>query len=188
LGEEESKRYMHHYNFPAYSVGEVRPSRGPGRREIGHGALAERALEPVIPPESEFPYTLRLVSEVLSSNGSTSQASVCGSTLALLDAGVPIKAPVAGIAMGLIKEGDKVAILSDIQGLEDHLGDMDFKVAGTKDGITAIQMDIKIDGIDEEILKEALERARIGRLFILDKMMETISAPREELSIYAPRI
>jgi len=188
LGEEESKRYMHHYNFPAYSVGEVRPSRGPGRREIGHGALAERALEPVIPPESEFPYTLRLVSEVLSSNGSTSQASVCGSTLALLDAGVPIKAPVAGIAMGLIKEGEKVAILSDIQGLEDHLGDMDFKVAGTKDGITAIQMDIKIDGIDEEILKEALERARIGRLFILDKMMETISAPREELSIYAPRI
>ncbi|MBC7087315.1 MAG: polyribonucleotide nucleotidyltransferase [Tissierellales bacterium] len=188
LGEEESKRYMHHYNFPAYSVGEVRPSRGPGRREIGHGALAERALEPVIPPESEFPYTLRLVSEVLSSNGSTSQASVCGSTLALLDAGVPINAPVAGIAMGLIKEGDKVAILSDIQGLEDHLGDMDFKVAGTKDGITAIQMDIKIDGIDEEILKEALERARIGRLFILDKMMETISAPREELSIYAPRI
>ncbi|HPP32071.1 MAG TPA: polyribonucleotide nucleotidyltransferase [Soehngenia sp.] len=188
LGEEESKRYMHHYNFPPYSVGEVRPSRGPGRREIGHGALAERALEPVIPPENEFPYTLRLVSEVLSSNGSTSQASVCGSTLALLDAGVPIKAPVAGIAMGLIKEGDKVAILSDIQGLEDHLGDMDFKVAGTSEGITAIQMDIKIDGIDEKILKEALERARKGRLFILDKMMQTISAPREELSIYAPRI
>jgi polyribonucleotide nucleotidyltransferase len=188
LGEEESKRYMHHYNFPSYSVGEVRPSRGPGRREIGHGALAERALEPVIPPENEFPYTLRLVSEVLSSNGSTSQASVCGSTLALLDAGVPIKAPVAGIAMGLIKEGDKVAILSDIQGLEDHLGDMDFKVAGTREGITAIQMDIKIDGIDENILTEALERARKGRLFILDKMMETISAPREELSIYAPRI
>lgn len=188
LGEEESKRYMHHYNFPAYSVGEVRPSRGPGRREIGHGALAERALEPVIPPENEFPYTLRLVSEVLSSNGSTSQASVCGSTLALLDAGVPIKAPVAGIAMGLIKEGDKVAILSDIQGLEDHLGDMDFKVAGTSEGITAIQMDIKIDGINEKILQEALERARIGRLFILDKMMQTISAPREELSIYAPRI
>ncbi len=188
LGEEESKRYMHHYNFPSYSVGEVRPSRGPGRREIGHGALAERALEPVIPPENEFPYTLRLVSEVLSSNGSTSQASVCGSTLALLDAGVPIKAPVAGIAMGLIKEGDKVAILSDIQGLEDHLGDMDFKVAGTSEGITAIQMDIKIDGIDENILTEALERARKGRLFILDKMMQTISAPREELSIYAPRI
>lgn len=188
LGEEESKRYMHHYNFPAFSVGETRPMRGPGRREIGHGALAERALEPVIPPESEFPYTLRLVSEVLSSNGSTSQASVCGSTLALMDAGVPIKAPVAGIAMGLIKNEDKVAILTDIQGLEDHLGDMDFKVAGTRDGITAIQMDIKITGIDEPILKEALEKARIGRLYILDKMEETIKVPREELSPYAPRI
>lgn len=188
LGEEESKRYMHHYNFPAFSVGETRPMRGPGRREIGHGALAERALEPVIPPESEFPYTLRLVSEVLSSNGSTSQASVCGSTLALMDAGVPIKAPVAGIAMGLIKNEDKVAILTDIQGLEDHLGDMDFKVAGTRGGITAIQMDIKITGIDEPILKEALEKARIGRLYILDKMEETIKVPREELSPYAPRI
>ncbi len=188
IGEEESKRYMHHYNFPAYSVGETRPMRGPGRREIGHGVLAERALEPVIPSEKDFPYTLRLVSEVLSSNGSTSQASVCGSTLALLDAGVPIKAPVAGIAMGLIKEDDKVAILSDIQGLEDHLGDMDFKVAGTRDGITAIQMDIKISGIDEPILKEALERARIGRLHILSKMEETISVHRDDLSPYAPRI
>ncbi len=188
LGEEESKRYMHHYNFPAYSVGETRPMRGPGRREIGHGALAERALEPVLPSEQDFPYTLRLVSEVLSSNGSTSQASVCGSTLALLDAGVPIKAPVAGIAMGLIKHNENVAILSDIQGLEDHLGDMDFKVAGTKDGITAIQMDIKISGIDEPILKEALERARIGRLHILSKMEETISVHRDDLSPYAPRI
>ena len=159
LGEEESKRYMHHYNFPPYSVGDARPLRGPGRREIGHGALAERALEPVIPSEDVFPYTIRLVSEVLSSNGSSSQASVCGSTLALLDAGVPIKSPVAGIAMGLIKEDSKVAILSDIQGMEDHLGDMDFKVAGTKDGITAIQMDIKIAGIDKPILEEALEKS-----------------------------
>jgi len=188
LGEDESKRYMHHYNFPAYSVGETKPSRGPGRREIGHGALAERALEPVIPSVDEFPYTIRLVSEVLSSNGSTSQASVCGSTLALLDAGVPIKAPVAGIAMGLIKSDDKVAILSDIQGMEDHLGDMDFKVAGTRDGITAMQMDIKIEGIGKDILIEALERARKGRLYILDKMMETISEPKNELSPYAPRI
>ena len=188
LGDDESKRYMHHYNFPPYSVGETRPVRGPGRREIGHGALAERALEPVIPSVDDFPYTIRLVSEVLSSNGSSSQASVCGSTLALLDAGVPIKAPVAGIAMGLIKTDDKVAILSDIQGMEDHLGDMDFKVAGTKDGITAIQMDIKIAGIDEPILVEALERARIGRLFIIDKMAETMTTPREDLSPYAPRI
>lgn len=188
LGEEESKRYMHHYNFPPYSVGDTRPIRGPGRREIGHGALAERALEPVIPSTEEFPYTIRLVSEVLSSNGSSSQASVCGSTLSLLDAGVPIKASVAGIAMGLIKEGEKVAILSDIQGMEDHLGDMDFKVAGTKDGITAIQMDIKIGGIDRNILEEALERARIGRLHILSKMEETISEPREDLSQYAPKI
>ena len=188
LGEEESKRYMHHYNFPPYSVGETKPVRGPGRREIGHGALAERALEPVIPSVEEFPYTIRLVSEVLSSNGSSSQASVCGSTLSLLDAGVPIKSPVAGIAMGLIKEDNKVAILSDIQGMEDHLGDMDFKVAGTKDGITAIQMDIKIAGIDRTILVEALEKARKGRLFILNKMSETISTPREELSKYAPKI
>lgn len=188
IGEEEFKRYMHHYNFPPYSVGETRVLRGPGRREIGHGALAERALEPVIPSEDEFPYTIRLVSEVLSSNGSTSQASVCGSTLALLDAGVPIKKPVAGIAMGLIKSEDKTVILSDIQGLEDHLGDMDFKVAGTEDGITAMQMDIKISGIDRKILEEALERARQGRLYILKKMCETISEPREHLSPYAPRI
>ncbi len=188
LGEEEEKRYMHHYNFPPFSVGETRFLRGPGRREIGHGALAERALEPVIPSVEEFPYTIRLVSEVLSSNGSTSQASVCGSTLALLDAGVPITAPVAGIAMGLIKSEEKVVILTDIQGMEDFLGDMDFKVAGTEKGITAIQMDIKIAGIDREILKNALEKARKGRLFILDKMNEVISEPRKELSPYAPRI
>lgn len=188
LGEEESKRYMHHYNFPPYSVGEARMLRGPGRREIGHGALAERALEPVIPSENDFPYTIRLVSEVLGSNGSSSQASVCGSTLALLDAGVPIKSPVAGIAMGLVKEGDKVAILYDIQGMEDHLGDMDFKVAGTRDGVTAIQMDIKIAGIDGNILRDALEKARQGRLYILDKMAETMSTPRESLSKYAPKI
>jgi polyribonucleotide nucleotidyltransferase len=188
LGEEESKRYMHHYNFPPYSVGETRPIRGPGRREIGHGALAERALEPVIPSVDEFPYTIRLVSEVLSSNGSSSQASVCGSTLSLLDAGVPIKASVAGIAMGLIKEEEKTVILADIQGMEDHLGDMDFKVAGTREGITAIQMDIKIAGIDREILKEALKKAREGRLFILSKMEEAIASPRPELSKYAPKI
>jgi len=188
LGLEESKRFMHHYNFPPYSVGEARPIRGPGRREIGHGALGERALLPVIPPESEFPYTIRLVSEVLESNGSTSQASICGSTLALMDAGVPIKAPVAGIAMGLVKEGDQVVILSDIQGMEDHLGDMDFKVAGTAKGVTALQMDIKIDGIDESILKRALEQARRGRLYILDKMLEVISEPRKQLSRYAPKI
>ncbi|WP_066507452.1 polyribonucleotide nucleotidyltransferase [Abyssisolibacter fermentans] len=186
--KEEKKRYMHHYNFPPYCVGDTRPMRGPGRREIGHGALAERALVPVLPDENVFPYTIRLVSEVLSSNGSSSQASVCGSTLALLDAGVPIKEPVAGIAMGLIKEEDNVSILTDIQGMEDFLGDMDFKVAGTKDGITAIQMDIKIHGIDRKILTEALEKARIGRLFILDRMLEVISEPREELSKYAPRI
>ncbi|QQY80691.1 polyribonucleotide nucleotidyltransferase [Keratinibaculum paraultunense] len=188
ISEEEFKRYMHHYNFPPYCVGDTRPLRGPNRREVGHGALAERALEPVIPEENEFPYTIRLVSEVLSSNGSSSQASVCGSTLALLDAGVPIKAPVAGIAMGLIKSEEKVVILTDIQGLEDHLGDMDFKVAGTREGITAVQMDIKIPGINRAILKEALLRARKARLFILDKMNEVISKPREELSPYAPRI
>ncbi|MDF2545891.1 MAG: polyribonucleotide nucleotidyltransferase [Anaerosolibacter sp.] len=188
LGEEESKRYMHHYNFPPYSVGEARFMRGPGRREIGHGALAERALEPVIPSESDFPYTIRLVSEVLSSNGSTSQASVCGSTLALLDAGVPIKSPVAGIAMGLIKDDDQLSILSDIQGMEDFLGDMDFKVAGTAEGITAIQMDIKIEGINKEILERALAQAKDGRLYILDKMNATISKPRDEISPYAPRI
>lgn len=188
LGEEDSKRYMHQYNFPPFSVGETRPMRGPGRREIGHGALAERALEPVIPSVEEFPYTLRVVSEILESNGSSSQASVCGSTLALLDAGVPIKAPVAGIAMGLMKSEDKVSILTDIQGMEDHLGDMDFKVAGTAEGITAIQMDIKIAGIDKDILTEALSKANAGRMFILGKMSETISAPREDLSEYAPRI
>lgn len=188
LSEEEEKRYMHHYNFPPYSVGEAKFMRGPGRREIGHGALAERALVPVIPDENDFPYTIRLVSEVLSSNGSTSQASVCGSTLALMDAGVPIKSPVAGIAMGLIKEGDKVTILSDIQGMEDFLGDMDFKVAGTSEGITAIQMDIKIHGISKEILKAALKQALEGRLYILDKMVAVIDKPKPELSPYAPRI
>lgn len=188
LSEEESKRYMHHYNFPGYSVGEAKPSRGPGRREIGHGALAERALEPVIPDKDTFPYAIRLVSEVLSSNGSTSQASVCGSTLSLMDAGVPIKSPVAGIAMGLIKEDDKVSVLSDIQGMEDFLGDMDFKVAGTAEGITAIQMDIKIHGIDKKILEHALERAKVGRMHILGKMLSCIDKPREELSKYAPKI
>ncbi|MCT4507948.1 MAG: polyribonucleotide nucleotidyltransferase [Tepidibacter sp.] len=188
LEDEEDKRYMHHYNFPAYSVGETRPLRGPGRREIGHGALAERALEPMIPSKEEFPYTIRLVSEVLSSNGSTSQASVCGSTLSLLDAGVPIKDMVAGIAMGLIKENENIAILSDIQGMEDFLGDMDFKVAGTPNGITAIQMDIKIAGIDKEILKTALAQAKEGRIHILNEMKKTIDTHREEMSEYAPRI
>ena len=188
LDEEENKRYMHHYNFPAYSVGEARPSRGPGRREIGHGALAERALLPVIPSKEEFPYAIRLVSEVLSSNGSTSQGSVCGSTLSLLDAGVPIKDMVAGIAMGLIEHDGKMAILSDIQGMEDHLGDMDFKVAGTEKGITAIQMDIKIAGIDEEVLTRALAQARVGRLHILNEMKKCIDKPNPELSKYAPKI
>ncbi|OUM98480.1 MAG: polyribonucleotide nucleotidyltransferase [Paenibacillaceae bacterium ZCTH02-B3] len=185
---EESKRFMHHYNFPPFSVGEARPIRGPGRREIGHGALGERALLKVIPPEEEFPYTIRLVSEVLESNGSTSQASICASTLALMDAGVPIKAPVAGVAMGLIKDGDHVSILTDIQGMEDHLGDMDFKVAGTAKGVTAIQMDIKIDGIDRDILAKALAQAREGRLFILGKMLEVLAEPRKQLSPYAPKI
>lgn len=188
LGLEESKRYMHHYNFPPYSVGETRPMRGPGRREIGHGALAERALVPVIPSENEFPYTLRLVSEVLESNGSSSMASVCGSTLSLMDAGVPIKSPVAGIAMGLISEAGHIAILTDIQGLEDHDGDMDFKVAGTSEGITALQMDIKIKGVSREVLEKALTQAKAGRLFILDKMLSAIEKPRPELSPYAPRI
>ncbi|MCI7094369.1 MAG: polyribonucleotide nucleotidyltransferase, partial [Clostridiales bacterium] len=184
------KRYMHHYNMPPYSTGEAKPLRSPGRREIGHGALAERALEPVLPSEEEFPYAIRTVSEVLSSNGSTSQASICGSTLALMDAGVPIKAPVAGIAMGLMKSEDqsKVAVLSDIQGLEDFFGDMDFKVAGTENGITAIQMDIKIKGIDKEILTTALEQAKQGRMYILGKMMEVIDKPRTQLSKYAPKI
>lgn len=188
LGVEESKRYMHHYNFPPYSVGEARFMRGPGRREIGHGALAERALEAVIPSEESFPYTIRVVSEVIGSNGSTSMGSVCGSTLSLMDAGVPIKAPVAGIAMGLIKEGANVEVLSDIQGVEDALGDMDFKVAGTSEGITALQMDIKIPGITVDILKGALEQAREGRLHILGKMLEVLPEPRPELSPYAPRI
>ncbi len=188
LGPHETKRYIHHYNFPPYSTGEAGFMRGPKRREIGHGALAERALLPMIPGEDDFPYTLRLVSEVLSSNGSTSMASVCASTLSLMDAGVPIKAPVSGVAMGLITEGDRYAILSDIQGLEDALGDMDFKVAGTRDGITALQMDIKIRGLSYEIMEKALAQAREGRLYILDRMLETISEPRPELSPYAPRI
>ena len=190
LGVETSERYMHNYNFPPYSTGEAGRLKSPGRREIGHGALAKRALEPVIPPVDEFPYAIRVVSEVLSSNGSTSQASVCGSTLALMDAGVPIKAPVAGVAMGLIKdvESGKVAVLTDIQGLEDFLGDMDFKVAGTMNGITAIQMNIKIKGIDEAILRQALSQALDGRLFILGKMLETLPQPRAELSPYAPKI
>lgn len=188
LIDEENKRYMHQYNFPPFSVGDTKPLRSPGRREIGHGALAERALLPVLPKEEDFPYTIRVVSEVLSSNGSSSQASICGSTLSLMDAGVPISAPVAGIAMGLIKQDENVVVLSDIQGLEDHLGDMDFKVAGTKEGITALQMDIKISGISEQILREALEKARIGRLFILSKMTALIAEPEAEISKYAPRI
>jgi len=188
LSVEESKRFMHHYNFPSFSVGETRPMRGPGRREIGHGALGERALEPVIPNEKDFPYTIRLVSEVLESNGSTSQASICASTLAMMDAGVPIKAPVAGIAMGLIKSGEHYSILTDIQGMEDHLGDMDFKVAGTENGVTALQMDIKIDGLSREILDEALQQAKKGRMQILNHMMSTIATPRQELSQYAPKI
>lgn len=184
----ETKRFMHHYNFPPFSVGEARPLRAPGRREIGHGALGERALSKVIPSETEFPYTIRLVSEAIESNGSTSQASICASILAMMDAGVPIKAPVAGVAMGLIKDGEHVSILTDIQGMEDHLGDMDFKVAGTAEGVTAIQMDIKIDGIDRKILQDALQQAKAGRMFILGKMMEAISAPRPSLSQYAPKI
>jgi polyribonucleotide nucleotidyltransferase len=188
IGLEDSKRYIHHYNFPAFSTGETAPLRGPSRRSIGHGALAERALEPMIPPETEFPYALRLVSDILESNGSTSMASVCGSTLALMEGGVPIKAPVAGVAMGLVKEAEDYAVLTDIQGIEDALGDMDFKVAGTRDGITAIQMDIKIHGLERRILEEALEQARRGRLFILDKMLAVIDQPKPELSEYAPRI
>ncbi|GIN57782.1 polyribonucleotide nucleotidyltransferase [Lederbergia ruris] len=188
LGIEESKRFMHHYNFPHFSVGETGPVRGPGRREIGHGALGERALEPVIPNEADFPYTIRLVSEVLESNGSTSQASICASTLAMMDAGVPIKAPVAGIAMGLVKSGEHYTILTDIQGMEDHLGDMDFKVAGTEKGVTALQMDIKIAGLSREILEEALQQAKEGRMHILNSMLSTISTPKEQLSKYAPKI
>ncbi|MFR1707876.1 MAG: polyribonucleotide nucleotidyltransferase [Clostridium sp.] len=190
IGEEDFKRYMHHYNFPAYSVGEVKPLRGPGRREIGHGALAERALEPLIPSIEEFPYAIRLVSEVLSSNGSTSQASVCGSTLALLDAGVPIKRPAAGIAMGLITSEDlsEEAVITDIQGIEDFFGDMDFKVAGTEKGITSIQVDTKIKGLSKYCIRKAIEDAREARLFILDKINECIAEPRAELSKYAPRM
>lgn len=188
LGVELTKRYIHHYNFPPYSVGETKPLRSPGRREIGHGALAERALLPVIPSEEEFPYAIRLVSETLESNGSSSMGSVCASTLSLMDAGVPIKAPVAGVAMGLVKDGDYFTILTDIQGLEDALGDMDFKVAGTKNGITAIQMDIKIDGINKEIFKQALAQAKRGREHIMSIMLDCISEPRKELSKYAPKI
>ncbi len=188
LGIEEFKRYMHHYNFPPFSTGEVRPMRGPGRREIGHGALAERSLYPVIPSQEDFPYTIRLVSEVLESNGSTSMASVCGSTLSLMDAGIPIKNPIAGIAMGLIKEGDRLIILTDIQGMEDAMGDMDFKVAGSEEGITALQMDMKIEGIDIPIIQQALLQARDARLFILQKIHEAIPAPRADLSPSAPRV
>ncbi|WP_277584209.1 polyribonucleotide nucleotidyltransferase [Psychrobacillus antarcticus] len=188
IGLEETKRFMHHYNFPQFSVGETGPIRAPGRREIGHGALGERALEAVLPDEADFPYTLRLVAEVLESNGSTSQASICASTLAMMDAGVPLKAPVAGIAMGLVKKGENYTVLTDIQGMEDHLGDMDFKVAGTSKGITALQMDIKIDGLSRTILEEALEQAKIGRMQILESMLATISEPREKLSKYAPKI
>jgi polyribonucleotide nucleotidyltransferase len=188
VSPEESRRYMHHYNFPPYSTGETSPLRGPKRREIGHGALAEAALRAMIPPEDKFPYTIRLVSEVMSSNGSTSMASVCGSTLALMDAGVPIVRPVAGIAMGLVKEGDGIAVLTDIQGLEDHLGDMDFKVAGTTEGITALQMDIKIKGVSDEVMSRALAQARDARLQILEVLLAAIPAPRAETSEYAPRM
>ncbi|CAG9607401.1 polyribonucleotide nucleotidyltransferase [Pseudoneobacillus rhizosphaerae] len=188
LGLEEEKRFMHHYNFPQFSVGETGPSRGPGRREIGHGALGEKALEPILPDEKDFPYTIRLVSEVLESNGSTSQASICASTLAMMDAGVPIKAPVAGIAMGLVKSGEHYTVLTDIQGMEDHLGDMDFKVAGTSKGVTALQMDIKIEGLSRVILEEALQQAKTGRMQILGSMLATISEPKSALSQYAPKI
>ena len=188
LAPEWTKHYMHHYNFPGYSVGEARPMRSPGRREIGHGALAERALLPVLPSIEKFPYTVRVVSEVLESNGSSSMGSVCGSTLSLMQAGVPIKRPVSGVAMGLVKEGDAYTILTDIQGMEDALGDMDFKVAGTEKGITAIQMDIKVDGLSREILSSALQQAKRGRAFILGKMMEVIDKPAEDLSPHAPRV
>ncbi|MFC7363794.1 MULTISPECIES: polyribonucleotide nucleotidyltransferase [Bhargavaea] len=188
LGLEESKRFMHHYNFPQFSVGETGPIRSPGRREIGHGALGERALAPIVPSEDDFPYTIRLVSEVLESNGSSSQASICASTMAMMDAGVPIKAPVAGIAMGLVKKGDNYTVLSDIQGMEDALGDMDFKVAGTEKGITALQMDIKVEGLSREILEEALEQAKAGRMHIMENMMSAISEPRKQLSDHAPKI
>ncbi len=188
LSLEQERRYMHHYNFPPYSVGETGFMRGPKRRDIGHGALAQRALEAVVPPLEDFPYTIRLVSETLESNGSSSMGSVCGSTMALMDAGVPIKAPISGIAMGLVKEGDDYVILTDIQGAEDHLGDMDFKVAGSPDGITALQMDIKITGVTREIMSSALEQAKRARAFILDRMLEAIPQPRQELADHAPRI
>jgi polyribonucleotide nucleotidyltransferase len=188
MEEDTTKRYMHHYNFPPYSTGETRPIRSTSRREIGHGALAERALMPVLPPQDKFPYTIRLVSEVLASNGSSSMASTCGSTLALMDAGVPITSPVSGIAMGLMTDGKRTKVLSDIQGVEDFAGDMDFKVAGTEKGITALQMDIKVSGISLPVMKQALEQAHEGRLFILKNMMQAIDKPRAELSPFAPRI
>ena len=188
LEGEYFRTFLLHYNFPPFCVGEARPMRGPGRREIGHGKLALRALTSVMPTREEFPYTIRLVSDILESNGSSSMATVCGGSLALMDAGVPIKEPVAGIAMGLIKEGDRVIILSDILGLEDHLGDMDFKVTGTKNGVTALQMDIKIGGINTELMRQALEQARAGRLHILERMNEALAAPRPDLAAYAPRI
>ena len=188
LTGESTKKFMLHYNFPPFSVGEVRFLRGPGRREIGHGALAERAILPVLPPETEFPYTIRIVSDILESNGSSSMATVCGAIMALQDAGVPIRTPVAGVAMGLVKENDQYAILSDIAGLEDHYGDMDFKVVGSAEGITALQMDIKISGVTREIMSQALKQARDGRLHILKKMAEAISAPRSDISAFAPRI
>jgi polyribonucleotide nucleotidyltransferase len=188
LEGEYYKTFMLHYNFPPFSVGETKPLRGPGRREVGHGALAERALRPIVPPKQEFPYTIRLVSDILESNGSSSMATVCGGTLSLMDAGVPIKAPVAGIAMGLIKEGDKVIVLSDILGLEDHLGDMDFKVTGTSKGITALQMDMKIEGITIDTMRFALQQAKEGRMYILGKMLEALAAPRNSLNPFAPRI
>jgi polyribonucleotide nucleotidyltransferase len=188
LEGEYFKTFMLHYNFPPFSVGETKPLRGPGRREVGHGALAERALKAMVPTKQEFPYTIRIVSDILESNGSSSMATVCGGTLALMDAGVPIKAPVAGIAMGLIKEGDKVIVLSDILGLEDHLGDMDFKVTGTSQGITALQMDMKIEGITINVMRTALQQAKDGRLHILGKMLETLAEPRKNLNAYAPRI
>src|SRR5881296_394014 len=185
--QDTFKRFMLHYNFPPFSVGEVKFLRGPGRREIGHGALAERSILQVMPSEEAFPYTIRVVSDILESNGSSSMASVCGGILALMDAGVPVKSPVAGVAMGLVKEGEKYAILSDIAGVEDHYGDMDFKVAGTEKGITGLQMDIKIEGITRALMAEALSQAREGRLFVLQKMAESLAGPRPEISVYAPR-
>jgi len=188
VAQETTKSFMLHYNFPPFSTGEVRPIRGTSRREVGHGALAERALQALLPPYEQFPYTIRIVSEILESNGSSSMATVCGGSLALFDAGVPLKAACAGVAMGLIKEGERVAVLTDILGSEDHLGDMDFKVAGTREGVTSIQMDIKIEGLDFKIISEALEKAKVARLHILDVMDQTMAQPRTEMSKYAPRI